>query len=327
MNPEDFFYNSVKWQEKFNELSTIELTLMAIISLLNCPNGSCRTNVLYERALKQFNVRTSRKPKEDFKKSFNKIIRNLISKKVFREYNKKNPHPRIKINEIEQRDNFHRLLRRYHKAYMSKAQSEISFIKNTSSDEHKNLTTISTETDDYSLKIDENDAFNQDFNSDDESNSFLDDLLNDEIPELETEQNIQKHSEQNLNISEIKDIIKAHYNKIDVIDIKEVYPDYKLILKGDVLDIEILIEFKLKNSIHLKCFIDFLPDAAIDILKLFGKNNFDATICVEDFHPREYYVIKQNIDITIYDDIEIISLIDNLIKTARYTSQIISRFL
>lgn len=326
MDPEDFFYKSIKWQEKFNELSTLELTLMAIITLLNCPNDSCRTNVLYEKALKHFKIRTSRRPKDEFKKSFNKILRNLISKKVFKEYNKTKI-PRVRIIELEQRDNFHRLLRRYNKSYSSKFQAEISFLKDTSLVKKDNYTPSNTESENLSINIEDSTSLDQDLNTDDESSTFIDDLLDDGIPELESEQNTQNISELSHNIPTIKKTIKSHYENIDVIDIKEVYPDYKLIINGDVLDIEILIEFKLKNNIQLKCFIDFFPDAAIEILKLFGKNNFNATICVEDFHPKEYYVIKQNIDANIYNTDEIISFIDNLIKTARYTIQLITKYL
>lgn len=325
MDPEDFFYSSIKWQEKFNELSKLEMTLMAIIALLNCPNNSCRTNVLFEKALKHFKIRTSRGPKKEFRISFNKILKNLISKKVFKEYNKTKI-PRVKINELEQRDNFHKLLRRYHTSYFNKSQSQITFIKDTSSKKNDFISNV-TEDESLSINIENSENLTQDFNSDDVSNKFLNDLLDDGIPELESEQDTQKVPEQNISISDIKEKIKSHYEKIDVIDIKEVYPDYKLIVNGDVLDIEILIEFKLKNNVQLKCFIDFFPDAAIEILKLFGKNNFNATICVEDFHLKNYYIIKQNIDTSIFEAAEIISIIDSLIKTARYTTQLIAKFL
>jgi hypothetical protein len=325
MDPEDFFYKSINWQERFNELTTLELTLMAIIALLNCPNDSCRTNVLYERGLKHFKIRTSRGPKEEFKKSFNKILKKLISKKVFKEYNKTKI-PRVKINELEQRDNFLKLLKRYHKSYLNKSQSEISFIEDTSSVKQNNFMTNTTDSESLPRNNEDLENLTQDSNSDEESDAFLDDLLDDGIPELESEQYTQRISTQNINMPEIKKRIKSHYEKIDVINIKEVYPDFKLIVSGDV-DIEIFVEFKPKNNLQLKCFIDFFPDAAIEILKLFGKNNFNATLCVEDFYPKEYYVIKQNIDVSIYETDEVISIIDNLIKTARYTSQLIAKFL
>ena len=107
------FLQSKNWQEEFNSLSNLELKIAAICTSLNCPKRTCRKDLFFKLVLHFLKVRTSQTPKEDFKRIFNKVLNQLISQRIFREYNRNKPHPRVKYDKYPHSEHLISLLNKY----------------------------------------------------------------------------------------------------------------------------------------------------------------------------------------------------------------------
>lgn len=109
------FLKTRKWQDCFNSLSDLEMKIATIFTILDCPNQTCRKTLLYKRVLHYLGVRTSQNPKLEFKKSIDKTISQLITLKIFKEYNKNKEHPRVKFDKSKA-EQLEIYLRRYFKS-------------------------------------------------------------------------------------------------------------------------------------------------------------------------------------------------------------------
>ena len=111
----DKFLTSKNWQTEFNSLGNTDLKISAIFAIIKCPNFTCRKTLLFKRVLLLLSVRTSQRPKEEFQRSFDKILNQLISNRIFREYNKTQEHPRVKFNLNSNKEYLNSLLKKYYK--------------------------------------------------------------------------------------------------------------------------------------------------------------------------------------------------------------------
>lgn len=312
------FLNSKNWRDNFTSLNSIELKIIAIYALKDCPNNTCRKNKLYEYGIKFLQIRTSQTPKELFQKSFDKAILQLINYKVLKEYNK-NKFPRIcfRTNDIEFVLN--EMLKKYFKGTEKKnaqnllIKSKIDFPEfesNPKKDKEvliDNAAYVETAKEDY-----------------DEDNFNILDQFDDDLPDIEANHNLKNDNNNIIDIQtdNVLFVIKNHFENRNGIKITEEFNELILRYDLDDLGFEIIIEAdNLRNEINIKGYIDLYKDIVISILQYWAKIRINAAICIEDDH----YLIRQSIDLKRYSQNEVISLIDNFIKAASKINSLIVR--
>lgn len=143
---------------------------------------------------------------------------------------------------------------------------------------------------------------------------LLDNYLGDDIPELDhkIEANVIVYN------SDIKEIIKSHFENIKFIKIEEEYPELKIIYTYNNIDFIILIEVDVMRKLMvLKTIIKYEEKAAIDILKIWSRIHRNASICIDEYQDKDNYIINRTVDIKKYNKEEIISYLDDMIKIAK----------
>lgn len=322
------FLKTKKWQNCFNSLSNIELKIAAIFTILNCPNQTCRKSLLHKRILYYLKVRTSQNPKEEFRKSVDKIISQLISSKIFKEYNKSNEHPRIKFDKTKT-EVFENYLRKYFKNQVTR-----DLVQNRTNTNSVNKSRIDSnislfEQESFSpLNIDKNDALSNLIENDIESNEsyetenyndesdedLLDRFIDDDLPELDDyieEKPTPKTSEN------LKEKILTHFAQSANIRVEEDFSEIRMSLKGNV-DCIIIIEIDIiSNSLNCNVVIEYLSEATDSILKSMSKGYPNITFCIDEYNSKESFFLKHRIDITRFNEIEVISIIESLLKATK----------
>lgn len=329
----DKFLTSKKWQTEFNSLGNTDLKLSAIFAIIKCPNFTCRKTLLFKRVLLLLSVRTSQGPKEEFQKKFNKILNQLISNRIFIEYNKTQQYPRVKFNLNSNKEYLNILLKKYYKTEHNPV-NKIERLKVVYNQSHphgsahdKNQNSLfKTEEDEYlenkneiieQIDTDEDFENEQEESQDDNDENLLDRFITDDIPDLENEIS-NSLINVSINSSDIKELVKMHFAQIPFVRVEEEYPELKLIFDNNTIGFSILIDIDtLKKVVSLKVIIELYEKAAVDILKLWGKVNRDAAICIEEYRLKDHYVIKRKVDLKRYNNEEIISLVDDMIRAAK----------
>jgi len=331
------FLKTRKWQDCFNSLSDLEMKIATIFTILDCPNQTCRKTLLYKRVLHYLGVRTSQNPKLEFKKSIDKTISQLITLKIFKEYNKNKEHPRVKFDKSKA-EQLEIYLRRYFKSELprnnatsrlvdlsKKAQNnnlEFSLFEQESIEEDK-IPSLDSYLEDE-LETDE--TYEIENSNDDIDESLLDRFLDDELPEI-SEIAQQKSDSKNTSIPNIKEKIINHFSKVLNLKIEDDFSEIIINLNGNVETFAIIEIDQLSNSLNCFVVIEYLGESTKQILKALSKSYTNITLCIDEYNDKEVFSLKQKIDITRYNELEIISIIESLLKTSRIVTTIIEKHL
>lgn len=333
------FLKTKKWQDCFNSLTNIELKIAAIFTiLLNCPNQTCRKSLLHKRILYYLRVRTSQNPKEEFRKSVDKIMSQLISSKIFKEYNKSKEHPRIKFDKTKT-EVFENYLRKYFKNEMTRNLVQNRTMTKSVNKSHIDSNISLFDQEDFSsLDINQNDALSNlienDIESDesyetenynDESDEdLLDRFINDDLPELDDfieEKSAPKTSEN------LKEKILSHFTQATNVEVEEDFSEIKIYLNGNIDCIAIIEIDIISNSINCNVVVEYLGEAIYSILKSISMGYSNITFCIAEYNSKESFFLKHRIDITRYNEVEVISIIESLLKATRIVIKSIEKHL
>jgi hypothetical protein len=351
----DKFLKSKDWQAEFNSLTNTERKIAIILSILECPYRTCRSNKVFQKVLHFLGVRTSQRPKELFRRQINNNLRQLTKNRVIKEYNKNKKYPRVKYNNNPTNNELlNTLLRKY---YGTQDSQDANFgnVKNDYTQIHPGTVDHSEVNFDNESEVtksaeknkpEKNEKFNifdvpaeddkgiveMDNSNEKSVETPLDQYIDfDDIPDLESENN---NKEKLLRVNDIPDInilkqtILSYYSEIPDIIIEEPYPDIKLILEDQAIDCSIIIDIDASQKlVILKGYVKFYDKAVIDILKYWPNNEFIAAIGIEEHVGKEKFVIKQRVDLISFNQQEITSLIDNIIRAVKSICAIIEQHL
>lgn len=330
------FLKLKNWQDCFNSLSDLELKIATIFTILLCPNHTCRKTLLHKRVLHFLNVRTSQSPKIEFKKSIDKTISQLIVGKIFREYNKTKEHPRVKFDKTKT-ELFEGYLRRLFKdeeltkRTISNPVDTISNVYNISNgislfenDSFENEDRSNyDELFDNDLETDE--SYDIENSIDEMDENLLDKFLDDELPEII--ENVPQRHDSVKSSYNIKEKILLHFSQIKNITVDDDFSEIKINMNGNIETIAIIEIDQLSNSLNCYVKIEYLFESTNPILKALSKSYTNITLCIDNINDKEVFLLKQRIDITRYNEQEIISLIETLLKTSRIVTNLIEKHL
>lgn len=332
------FLKVKKWQDCFNSISNIELRITAIFTILNCPNQTCRKSLLHERILYFLKVRTSQNPKEEFRKSIDKIISQLIASKVFKEYNKGKEHPRVKFDKTKT-DIFEDYLRKYFKSEITKdiVQTKVNNKSFSVSSGNSNFSLFDQNLyphheiinkDVCTSFIEKDEESEKDYWTENENDEVEEDLLdrfiNETLPELDNRFEEILTPKTHLNI---KENIVNHFLKSSNIQIEEDFSEIRIRLMGNIESL-VTIEIDLiSNCLYCNVVLEYLTESINPILKSISKNYSNTTFCIDDYNGKESFFLKQRIDISRYNTFEVKSIVESLLKTTRIVTSIIEKHL
>ena len=332
------FVKTKNWQDCFNSLSNIELKIAAIFTMLNNPNQTCRKSLLYKRILYFLKVRTSQNPKEEFKITIDKIISQLIAAKVFKEYNKGKEHPRVKFDKTKT-DILENYLRKYFRSEITKDTASNKTLSRSSnksrSDSNFSLfeqdyfpSNQNTKKDELTRLIESDNETNEDYRTENENDELDEDLLDrfidDTLPELDDYIEEKSTPKNHVNI---KESIVNHFSKSQNIQIEEDFSEIKIRLTGNIESLALIEIDMISNCLNCNVIVEYFNEAINSILKSISKNYSNTTFCIDDYNGKESFFLKQRIDISRYNDFEVISIVESLLKTTRIVTSSIEKHL